>query len=240
VGESDTALWGLQKKTGIENGDVLIYRDDDGNEVTVRLVGRLPMRVSVFQGSILISDAWFTRLFPSEAGFRAFLVDTPPDRADAIAAALNKTFEREGMDAEPAPQRLLRFYAVESTYLAMFLVLGGLGMVLGSAALGIVVLRNLFERRSEIAMLRAVGFDQQALIRLFLMEYLVLFGAGVAIGGVAAAMAMLPAAASAGTSSPIGLQALIFASIALTGIVCIVFAVRAGIGRENFDALRTE
>ncbi|HOF41100.1 MAG TPA: hypothetical protein PLD73_13600, partial [Candidatus Hydrogenedentes bacterium] len=81
---------------------------------------------------------------------------------------------------------------------------------------------------------------QQALIRLFLMEYLVLFGAGVAIGGVAAAMAMLPAAASAGTSSPIGLQALIFASIALTGIVCIVFAVRAGIGRENFDALRTE
>ncbi|HOF39634.1 MAG TPA: FtsX-like permease family protein, partial [Candidatus Hydrogenedentes bacterium] len=162
VGDSDTALWGLQKKTGIENGDVLIYRDDDGNEVTVRLVGRLPMRVSVFQGSILISDAWFTRLFPSEAGFRAFLVDTPPDRADAIAAALNKTFEREGMDAEPAPQRLLRFYAVESTYLAMFLVLGGLGMVLGSAALGIVVLRNLFERRSEIAMLRAVGFDQQA------------------------------------------------------------------------------
>ncbi len=240
VGDSDTALWGLQKKTGIENGDDLIYRDDDGNEMAVKLVGRLPMRLSVFQGTILISDAWFTRLFPSEAGFRAFLVDTPPDQADSIAAALNKTFEREGMNAEPAPERLLRFYAVESTYLAMFLVLGGLGMVLGSAALGIVVLRNLFERRSEIAMLRAVGFDQRALLRLFLMEYLVLFGAGVAIGGAAAAMAMLPAAASAGTSSPIGLQALIFAAVALTGIVCIVFAVRAGIGREDFAALRTE
>lgn len=240
VGDSDTALWGLQKKTGIENGDDLIYRDDDGNEVAVKLVGRLPMRLSVFQGTILISDAWFTRLFPSEAGFRAFLIDTPPDQADSIAAALNKTFEREGMNVEPAPERLLRFYAVESTYLAMFLVLGGLGMVLGSAALGIVVLRNLFERRSEIAMLRAVGFDQRALLRLFLMEYLVLFGAGVAIGGAAAAMAMLPAAASAGTSSPIGLQALIFAAVALTGIVCIVFAVRAGIGREDFAALRTE
>ncbi len=240
VGDADTALWGLQKKTGVEDGDSLIYRDDDGNEVALKLVGHLPMRLSVFQGTILISDAWFTRLFPSEPGFRVFLVDTPPGQADAVASSLNKAFEREGMDAESSAERLRRFYAVESTYLAMFLVLGGLGMVLGSAALGIVVLRNLFERRREIAMLRAVGFEQRALIRLFLVEYLVLFGAGVAIGGVAAAIAMLPAVTSAGAPTPLGLQALILAAIALTGVVCIVSAVRTGIGRENFAALRAE
>ena len=240
VGDTDTAMWGLQKKTGVEDGDMLIYRDDDGKEVTLKLVGRLPMRLSVFQGSILISDAWFTRLFPSEPGFRVFLVDTPPGQASAAAATLTRAFEREGMDAESAVERLRRFYAVESTYLAMFLVLGGLGMVLGSAALGIVVLRNLFERRREIAMLRAVGFEQRALVRLFLTEYLFLFGAGVAIGGVAAAIAMIPTVTSAGARAPLGLQALILAAIALTGIVCIVSAVRTAIGRENFDALRTE
>lgn len=240
VGDSDTAIWGLQKKTGVENGDVLTYLDDAGNEADVKLVGRLPMRLSVFQGAILISNEWFTRMFPSEEGFRVFLVDTPPGQEESAARDLNAAFDRVGMDAVSTVTRLRRFYAVEATYLAMFLVLGGFGMILGSAALGIVVLRNLLERRREIAMLRAIGFRKEALFRLFLYEYLFLLGAGVTIGGIAAAIAIAPAVASAGSSVSVGLAALILAGIALTGIVCIVLAVRMGLGRESFDALRTE
>ena len=240
MGDSDTAMWGLQKKTGVENGDILTYLDDAGNEAGVKLVGRLPMRLSVFQGAILISNEWFTRMFPSEEGFRVFLVDTPPGQEESAARDLNAAFDRAGMDAVSTVTRLRRFYAVESTYLAMFLVLGGFGMILGSAALGIVVLRNLLERRREIAMLRAIGFRKEALFRLFLYEYLFLLGAGVTIGGIAAAIAIAPAVASAGSSVSVGLAALILAGIALTGIVCIVLAVRMGLGRESFNALRTE
>ena len=240
VGDSDTAMWGLQKKTGVDDGDTLTYRDDAGNEVGVRLVGRLPMRLSVFQGAILVSNEWFTRLFPSEEGFRVFLLDTPPGQEESVAGKLNAEFAKSGMDASSAVARLRRFYAVESTYLAMFLVLGGLGMILGSAALGIVVLRNLLERRREIALLRAVGFQNKALLRLFLLEYGFLLGTGVAIGGVASAIAMLPTVASAGSSVSLGTQGLILAGIALMGTACIVLAVRIGVGRDNFDALRAE
>ncbi|MFO7973021.1 MAG: FtsX-like permease family protein [Candidatus Hydrogenedentota bacterium] len=240
VGDSDTAMWGLQKKTGVEDGDTLHYRDEAGNKVDVKLVGTLPMRLSVFQGTILISDKWFTRLFPSEDGFRMFLIDTPPEEQESVADRLNAEFEKEGMNAVSTVERLRRFYTVESTYLAMFLVLGGLGMILGSAALGIVVLRNLLERRREIAMLRAVGFQSSALFRLFFVEYAFLLGIGVLIGGIAAAIAMTPTVTSAGSSVSIGLQTMILAGIAATGLVCIVLAIRIGLGRENFDALRTE
>jgi hypothetical protein len=240
VGDSDTAMWGLQKKTGVEDGETLIYRDDAGNEVKVKLVGTLPMRLSVFQGTILIANEWFTRLFPSEDGFRMFLLDTPPDTQESVVGKLNAEFEKEGMNAVSTVARLRRFYTVESTYLAMFLVLGGLGMILGSAALGIVVLRNLLERRREIAMLRAVGFKRNALFRLFLVEYAFLLGMGILIGSIAAAIAMIPTVMSAGSSVSVALQSTILVGIAIVGVACILLAIRIGLGRENFDALRTE
>uniref|UniRef100_UPI003565B319 ABC transporter permease n=1 Tax=Pontiella sp. TaxID=2837462 RepID=UPI003565B319 len=55
VGDSDTAMWGLEAKTGIESGDLLDYVDEAGNAFRVKLVGKLPMRLSVFQGTLLIS-----------------------------------------------------------------------------------------------------------------------------------------------------------------------------------------
>ncbi|NIA15114.1 MAG: FtsX-like permease family protein, partial [Nitrospiraceae bacterium] len=207
VGDSDTAMWGLKKKTGVEAGDVLVYRDDTGHDVNVKLVGRLPMRLSVFQGAVLVSNEAFTRLFPSNSGFRMFLIDTPPGRQDEIAAQLNSTFDRFGLDVVSTVERLRRFYTVQSTYLAMFLVLGGLGMVLGSAALGIVVLRNLLERRREVAVLRAMGFPETALFKLFLGEYGLLLLMGIAVGGVAAALAMAPTVTSSASNVSLGLQA---------------------------------
>ena len=52
----------------------------------------------------------------------------------------------------PAPVRLNQFNAVQNTYLGTFQVLGGLGLLLGSAGLGIVVLRRVpIPRRSPWA-----------------------------------------------------------------------------------------
>jgi len=240
VGDSDTAMWGLKKKTGLDDGDVLLYQDEAGRDVRVKLVGRLPMRLSVFQGAVLVADDAFTRLYPSESGFRMFLMDAPPQEHRDLAARLNARLDRFGLDAVPAVDRLREFYAVESTYLAMFLILGGLGIVLGSAGLGIVILRNLLERRREVAMLRALGYRRQTLFRMLIAEHGLLLVAGIIVGGVAAAIAMAPAVTSSGTHVSGGLITGMLALVMLAGVSCTALALFVGLGKSDVAALRDE
>jgi hypothetical protein len=96
-------------------------------------------------------------IFPGEAGYRMFLVDAPRGEAAAVSAALTRGLRDRGLELTPAAERLNAFNAVQNTFLDTFQVLGGLGLLLGSAGLGVVVLRNVLERRGELALLAAVG-----------------------------------------------------------------------------------
>ena len=240
VGDSNTAMYNLQKKTGVKKGDVLLYNDEAGNEIKVKLVGKLPMRLSVFQGAILMSDASFTRMYPSESGHRLFLIDAPFDSEREIAATLAAKFNRFGLDAIPAVQRILEFYAVETTYLAMFLVLGGLGLAIGSAGMGVVVLRNLFERRREIAMLHALGFPSNPIYKILFTEYGLLLIAGLGIGGIAAAVSMVPALLAAQSEIAVGVQVSIALLVVLASAACTTAAILTGFHKHDPAALRNE
>ena len=83
---------------------------------------------------------------------------------------LNRRLERYGFEAAPAAERLQEFYAVESAYLSIFLVLGGLGLILGAAGMGAIVWRNLAERGAECALLSATGFSRGSIRKLFAAE----------------------------------------------------------------------
>ena len=239
VGDSDTAQWGLGKKVG-PDGDVLTYRDESGRDVKVKLVGTLPMRLTLFQGSLLISDASFTRLYPSEAGFRAFLVDAPQGNASETAARLNRDFAKYGMEAVPAVDRLRQFYAVITSYLAMFLVLGGLGLVLGAGGTGIVVLRNLFERRAEIGLFHALGYTPSTVARLLLLEHGALVLAGTVLGTVASAASVLPLIIMSSTVVSLPLQAALLAAMLSANLACLVVTLLAGLPSDPVAGLREE
>ncbi|GMW02407.1 MAG: hypothetical protein AMXMBFR84_35430 [Candidatus Hydrogenedentota bacterium] len=240
VGDSDTAMWTLRKKADPETGDILAYTDEAGRDISVKLVGRLPMRLSVFQGTILISAKTFTALWPSQEGFRVFLVDVPFDHVDGTADSIQRAFDRYGMDVTTTPDRLAMFHAVEGTYLNMFLVLGGIGLLLGATASGVVVLRNLLERRREIALLRTVGFTHKGIVRLLACEYGLLLVSGTAAGAVASVVAMLPSmTASHYHGSPIW-RLTVFASVLGIAAVFAGLGIAAGLRRTDVDVLRTE
>src|SRR4030095_10824534 len=102
----------------------------------------------------------------------------------------------------PAVRRLAEFNAVQNTYLNTFQILGGLGLILGSVGLGLVVLRNVYERRGELAVLQAVGFTRNRLQHLVLLEHAVLLLAGIVLGVASALVAVLPAVATPGSEFP--------------------------------------
>ena len=240
AGDRNTAMWGLQKRADPLTGDVLEYRDERGVSFRVRLVGALPVSLSVFQGTVLIPDWAFAQRYPSESGYRMFLLDVAPGTADVWRRRFAERFERIGMDLAPAPARLQEYYAVESTYLSMFLVLGGLGLVLGSVGLAIVLARNIEERRAELAMLQAVGYPRHTVRALVAHEHRMLLLVGVACGAAAALVAMWPSLRAPGVMLPWPTIAGLLLGILATGVAGTALGVRLALRAPLVPALRNE
>jgi ABC-type antimicrobial peptide transport system permease subunit len=113
-------------------------------------------------------------------------------------------------------------------------------LLLGSVGLGIVVLRNVLERRGELAVLLAVGFRKPTLQRLLLIENGALLALGLAVGVVAAAVAVMPALLSPGTQLPWLTLALTLAAVLLNGTLWTWAATRTALRGDLLAALRNE
>ena len=223
---------------GMKTGDEIAVPDEKGNDQKIRVVCAIAN--SVLQGSILISEDDFLKLYPSEGGYREFLIDAPPGKAKQVAEFLESSLRDEGFSAMPAVRRLAEFNAVENTYLSTFQALGALGMLLGSLGLGIVVLRNVLERRGELAVLRAIGFSRAAIGWLILSEHLWLLVLGLGAGVLAALPAIAPMLGSTSVPVPwesIGLSLLLIFGC---GLLASVLATWAMLRAPLVAALRNE
>jgi putative ABC transport system permease protein len=233
-GDDTTITYGLHKKIG----DTVSYTDEHGRPFKVRLVGAVAN--SILQGSLLAAEPAFVRHFPGEAGYRMFLVDAPPSQAAAVSAALTRGLRDRGLELTPAAERLNEFNAVQNTFLDTFQVLGGLGLLLGSAGLGVVVLRNVLERRGELALLAAVGFTPRVLLRLVVAEHSVLQALGLALGIMAALLALLPVLLSPTAQISYVPLAASLGLVFLSGLFWTWAAARLALRGELLPALRNE
>jgi putative ABC transport system permease protein len=193
IGEANTVRWMLKSDIGEE----ITVKDDRGRPVRLRIVALL--EDSVFQSELLIADASFVQLYPREEGFRFFLIDAPPpSKGVGVRQAVETALADYGFAMTPAAERLQSFLDVENTYLATFQALGGLGLLLGTLGLAVVLLRSVWERRGELALMRALGFRRSALGWLVLAENAYLLLCGLLIGILAALAAIAPVGALTG------------------------------------------
>jgi putative ABC transport system permease protein len=145
--EQNTAQWMLKTAVGGE----LKMPGDDGGEIALRIVGTLAD--SPFQSELLMSDKSFARAFPKTSGYRVFLVRTPPGQEDVVGRVLATGLRANGLIATPTRERVAAYQAVIGAYLSTFQLLGGLGLLLGVLGLAVVVLRGVWERLGELALL---------------------------------------------------------------------------------------
>jgi putative ABC transport system permease protein len=234
IGDANSIRWALGKKVG----DTLDYTDERGRPFKIRLVGAVAN--SILQGYLLIDEQAFLHRFPSQSGYRMFLIDAPPETAATVSATLSRALQDTGLELTPAARRLAAFNAVQNTYLETFQVLGGIGLLLGSAGLGVVVLRNVLERRGELALLQAVGFRRRRLQWLVLSEHGALLCLGLAIGTTAALLAVLPVLLRPGADWPIVPLALTLLGVLASGLFWTWLAARFALRGELLPALRHE
>jgi hypothetical protein len=195
---------------------------------------------SLFQGELLISEANFLRLFPDVQGFRFFLLSVAPARAQEVAGVLENALSDYGFDIQPTEEVLAGFHKVENTYLSTFRSLGALGLVLGTVGLGAILLRNVLERRRELALLRAVGYRFRHLALMVLAENLLLLLLGLATGTACAVLAVTPEVSLRGGHLPVASLALLLAAVLVTGIAASLTATAAALRSPLLVALRSE
>ena len=235
VADANSMTYVLHKALG---DDIIVSRG--GRPIRLRFVAALAD--SIFQSELVMSDADFVRLFPEEEGYRLLLVETPADRATKVAAAIEAGAADLGADAVSAVERLAGFHRVENTYLSTFQALGGLGLLVGTVGLAAVLLRNVLERRRELAVLGASGYRRAHIFAIVLAEHALLLALGLASGALCALVAIVPAVADRGGRVPATTTtgALLLVAVLVAGLLSSVLATRAALRVPLLEALRSE
>ncbi len=201
-------------------GTVKEVHYDSGESFHFKAVGFLSN--TILQGSLLMSQQDFLTAFPEVAGYQYFLIDDGETPNDTTESATVKTLEDRlsdlGFDARSAPKLLANFMTVQNTYLSTFQTLGALGLLLGTFGLAAVQIRSVLERKRQLGLLRAVGFELPQLSRLVMLENAWLLLIGLAVGIGAALLTTVPHWLTGAASVPWLELIVIFISITLVGL----------------------
>ena len=231
--EQNTAMWMLKKGLG----DTFTVPDEENRPITLKIVALL--KDSIFQSEVLIPDAAFRRHFPRTEGFGFFLIAPPAGKADEVKRVLTAGLSSYGFEMARSEKRVELYLSVQNTYLTTFQLLGGFGLLLGVLGLAVVLLRSIWERRAELALLRALGYRVRALNGIVLAENGLLLIVGLGAGIIAALAAVAPHLASGG-HIPWGRLGLFLGLSFVIGLAVAFLAVVATLRAPLIPSLRKE
>ncbi len=233
IADANSMTYVLHRKLGEEMAITV-----GGRSIRLRFVAALDD--SIFQGELLMSQAHFLGLFPEQEGYRFLLVETPPGQSEAVALAVEEALADFGADVRSTGERLAEFHRVENTYLSTFQMLGGLGLLLGTVGLGAVLLRNVMERRRELALLRALGYRQGHFFTMVIAENALVLIGGLLSGAACALLAIAPVLLEQSGRLPAGALVLLLGGVLAAGLITSLAATAAALRSPLLGALRSE
>jgi putative ABC transport system permease protein len=234
IADANSMTYVLHKQLG---EDIVIEHGD--RPIRLRIVAALAD--SIFQSALLMAEVNFVKLFREQEGYRLLLVETTDMLAPRVARAIEEGAGDLGADAIATTEWLAGFHRVENTYLSTFQMLGGFGLLVGTIGLAAVLLRNVLERRRELALLAAVGYRRSHIFTIIIAENLLLLIWGLAIGTVCAVIAIAPAFLERGGRMPVTpSSAILLVAVFITGLLSSLVATKAALRTPLLSALRSE
>ncbi len=196
------------------------YNRTTGQQREFTIAGVLANDVGAFTGGG--AGAWFgapalKEFMGRDAVPSRFYVNARGD-ADDVGATLQGQLLTNGVEADSflalvteQAQQQQGFFRLMSGYL-------GLGLVIGIAGLGVVMVRAVRERRRQIGMLRAMGFQHRVVRTAFLLEATFIAFQGIVVG---VGLALITAYTLLTKSDSFGSQRLAF-SVPWTSLITVV------------------
>jgi ABC-type antimicrobial peptide transport system permease subunit len=101
-----------------------------------------------------------------------------------VTFGLEKDFRGIGMNTINLRDNVEQMLNLINSIFLLFQIFLGLGLVVGIAGLGIIAIRSVVERRREIGIMRAIGFEKRKILASFVTEILFVTTLAVIIGVV--------------------------------------------------------
>ena len=141
--------------------------------------------IGILDQSVL-NGVWVNPLAAFSLGYHAetayFLTVAPGVSTTHAAQVAKKAFFAAGLVLFDFHALIAVSISVTEGFIGLLEIFVGMGLAVGIAAMGILALRAVVERRRQIGMLRASGFTQSMVLQTFVLEYSFVTLLGVAIG----------------------------------------------------------
>ncbi len=174
-------LEGVDADSDTLSSTTIEIRNNAGAVRSLQVIGVLETQYMMATNSVLVNEDVFTAL-EVKANQTNWLVAVE-EGADAreTARALERAFLSSGMDASVMGDSFAQGQQITRGILQLFQGFMALGLLVGIAALGVISSRTVVERRQQIGMLRAIGFQPGMVALSFVLEgsFIALVGIGI-------------------------------------------------------------
>jgi putative ABC transport system permease protein len=151
--------------------------DPDGQPVPLTIIGVIDQGLGSLFGLYGAREA-IDPIYPRVDRTSYFVALDNPDAADEVAKEIEAALLPNGVQAVSIQEELEEAQGLFRGVFALIQGFLGLGLVVGVAAIGVIAFRSVVERRQQIGVLRALGFQRSLISLSFLIEtaFIVLLG----------------------------------------------------------------
>ena len=150
---------------------VTIRNQANGSENVVTVVGVWASRLEArLINGVYVNKDSYTSMFGEPDFTRTYVRLAPGTDSKLAANGIESQLASRGLQAESITALIDDNTAQDRAFNRMFQGLMALGLLVGVAALGVIAFRSVVERRQQIGMLRAIGYQRESIALTFVME----------------------------------------------------------------------
>jgi putative ABC transport system permease protein len=147
----------------------------------VKIIGVLDSKISTLVGLYANQDT-INAIYPDSVMSSYYIRLADDSKSDAVAKQIEAKLLSNGVQATSIQGELEDSQRQSAGFLKIVEGFMGLGLIVGIAAVGVISFRSVVERRQQIGVLRAIGFQRNMVSLSFLIETAFLVGVGVISG----------------------------------------------------------
>jgi len=165
----------------LDVGQTITVTVFNGTTVNLTVIGIMDQ---MFLQGIFVSDDFVAELAPSSAKMlHYFSIEEGTGLTNAeVAEQIERVFVEYGMTTIVIRDTIEMVFSMVASIMQLMEIFLGMGLIVGITGLGIITIRNVAERRQEIGVMRAIGYQRDMILKSFVLETSFVSLLGITLG----------------------------------------------------------